>query len=450
MRFFVNKLLFLKSFLILCFLTSSNVYSIDNDLINNSSLSFSKINLQNSTINESDYFEFIRDSIITQPEFLYANSKFLEKNQALKFEQRQRWPELSVRIINDQVIDRKVNELTSLRKRQDDSFDAAFELSQPLYTGGSINARIKRSLSDKNLSKIEKENALSSLILDANDIYLSAVRSDALYNYSEKVINEIEPYLSRVQERVQLGISDPIQLALFMIKYNTLKSQVQRLKAEKNSDISIFEYFFGKKFNNMFFPNIFIPNVEMNKGSEAYAVKASRIQYEGMKEDTKLAKSEFRPQFGLNTRYTIYDVDEKENDADIRGGIYFSMPLFNFGRASAKISSAQAKENAYKMSIDVEKKKDDVKENEIVSLMKSSLNTRFEIIEAFEDTKNQRRIIKNRLDSTNFSPEAFVNAGIEEINLFKQALDIEISLVQGYFSYLHQNQELNSFIRIKL
>lgn len=450
MRFFINKSLVLKSFLVLSFLIPSNVYSIDNDLIKESSLSFSKINLQSSTINESDYFEFIRGSIITQPEFLYANSKFLEKNQALKFEQRQRWPELSVRIINDQVIDRKVNELTSLRKRQDDSFDAAFELSQPLYTGGSINARIKRSLSDKNLSRIEKENALSSLILDANDIYLSAVRSDALYNYSEKVINEIEPYLSRVQERVQLGISDPIQLALFMIKYNTLKSQVQRLKAERNSDIGIFEYFFGKKFNNMFFPNIFIPNVEMNKVSEAYSVKASRIQYEGMKEDTKLAKGEFRPQFGLSTRYTIYDVDEKENDADIRGGIYFSMPLFNFGRASAKISSAQAKENAYKMSIDVEKKKDDVKENEIVNLMKSSLNTRLEIINAFEDTKNQRRIIKNRLDSTNFSPEAFVNAGIEEINLFKQALDIEISLIQGYFSYLHQNQELNNHIRIKL
>ena len=110
----------------------------------------------------------------------------------------------------------------------------------------------------------------------------------------------------------------------------------------------------------MFFPNIFIPYVEMNRSSEAYSVKASKIQYEGMKEDTKLAKSEFRPQFGLNTRYTIYDIDEKENDSDIRGGIYFSMPLFNFGRASAKISSAQAKENAFKMSIDVEKKKDDV------------------------------------------------------------------------------------------
>ena len=98
MRFFTNKLLILKSFLVLSFLISSNVYSIDNDLINNSSLSFSKINLQSNTINESDYFEFIRDSIITQPEFLYANSKFLEKNQALKFEQRQRWPELNRKI----------------------------------------------------------------------------------------------------------------------------------------------------------------------------------------------------------------------------------------------------------------------------------------------------------------------------------------------------------------
>ena len=167
-----------------------------------------------------------------------------------------------------------------------------------------------------------------------------------------------------------------------------------------------------------------------------------------MQEDTKLAKGEFRPQFGINTRYTIYDIDQKENDADVRGGIYFSMPLFTFGRATAKISSAQAKENAYKMSIDVERKKDDVKENEIVNLMKSSLNTRLEIIEAFEDTKNQRRIIKNRLDSTSFSPETFVNAGIEEINLFNQALDIEINIIQGYFSFLHQNQKLTNHIRI--
>ena len=77
------------------------------------------------------------------------------------------------------------------------------------------------------------------------------------------------------------------------------------------------------------FSNIFIPYVEMNRSSEAYSVKASKIQYEGMKEDTKLAKSEFRPQFGLNTRYTIYDIDEKKM-IQILGWYLFLYATFQF------------------------------------------------------------------------------------------------------------------------
>ena len=48
------------------------------------------------------------------------------------------------------------------------------------------------------------------------------------------------------------------------------------------------------------------------------------------------------------------------------------------------------------MSIDVERKNDDVAENEVVNLVKSAFNTREDIINSLNDTKNQRRIIKNR------------------------------------------------------
>tara|TARA_B110000444_G_scaffold261018_1_gene310508 strand:+ start:6584 stop:7936 length:1353 start_codon:yes stop_codon:yes gene_type:complete len=448
MKNLIKRLLFLKVLFIFFALVSLQLHANEEGQLSNPNMSFSKIDLNSITISESDYFDFIRESIITQPEFLYAQSNFIEKNQSLKFAKRQRWPELSVKIINDHIIDRKVSELSSLRKRQDDSFDASFELSQPIYTGGSINSRIRRALSDQNLSKIEKENALSNLILSANEIYLSAIKSDFLYNYGNNLINEIEPYLSKVQERVTLGIADPIQLALFLVKYNTLKAKVQRLKTEKNRDTGIFEYFFGKEFKNMYFPNVLIPFVEMNKSKEAYNVKASKLQHEGMQEDTKMAKSEFRPKFGINTRYTLYDIDQKENDADVRGGVYFSMPIFTFGRAGAKISAAAAKENAYKMSIDVERKKDDVQENEIVNLINSSLTIRSEILEAFEDTKNQRRIIKNRLDSTSFSPETYINSGLEEIGILTEVLNTEVTMVHSYFQFLHQNQKLNNYIRI--
>ena len=124
MKSLIKKSIILNFLLIFNILISFEAHSVDEKPIPRPNLSFSKINLGSSTINETDYYDFIRESIITQPEFLYANSNFIEKNQSLKYAKRQRWPELSVKVINDHIIDRKVSELTSLRKRQDDSFDA--------------------------------------------------------------------------------------------------------------------------------------------------------------------------------------------------------------------------------------------------------------------------------------------------------------------------------------
>ena len=427
----------------------SSFISANESQINNDNLTFSSIDLENQTIDAETYYEFIRGSIIIQPEFLYANSNYIEKDEQLKFTKRQRWPDLSVRIINDHVLDRDVSEFNSLRKRQDDSFDAAIELSQPIYSGGTINAQIRKAFSDKKLSSTEKQNALSILILDANEIYLNAVKSNTLYEYGFKLVKEIEPYLDKVKERVTLGISDPIELALFSIKFNALKSKVQILKTSKNRDIGIFEYFFGQNYKNNSFPNIFVPSLEMNKKIESYNVKGARLFLESTKEDTNIVKGEFRPKFGFNTRYTVYDLDEKENDTDVRGGIFFSMPIFTFGRASAKIAASKAKENATRVSIDIERKEDDVKENDIVNIVQSSANTRNEILNSYRDTKNQRRIIKNRLDSTSFSAESYVNSVLEELNLLEKFLSVEINLLHGYFKYLHQNQGLNSHIRIR-
>ena len=49
--------------------------------------------MKTKTIGEDDYFDFIRSSIIEQPECLYANSNYTEKSESLKFAKRQRWPE---------------------------------------------------------------------------------------------------------------------------------------------------------------------------------------------------------------------------------------------------------------------------------------------------------------------------------------------------------------------
>ena len=124
------------------------------------------------------------------------------------------------------------------------------------------------------------------------------------------------------------------------------------------------------------------------------------------------------------------------------------MPLFTFGRASAKISSAKAKEYATKMNIGIEKKSDDTKENEIVNIVQSSQNTRGELVSSFTDTKLQRKIINDRLDVVSFSTDALVNSYTEELSLLETILETETNLLHGYFMYLHQNRLLLSYMRI--
>ena len=46
-----------------------------------------------------------------------------------------------------------------------------------------------------------------------------------MFNHADKIVEEIQPYLNKVKERVNLGISDPIELALFSIKYNLLNQK---------------------------------------------------------------------------------------------------------------------------------------------------------------------------------------------------------------------------------
>ena len=96
---------------------------------------FSDIEIVSSTISETNYIDFLRIHIINQPEYQYTRSSLYEKDALLRFAKRQRLPEFSGRIINDQVLERDVSDNISLRKRKDDSFDGVIELNQTNYTG---------------------------------------------------------------------------------------------------------------------------------------------------------------------------------------------------------------------------------------------------------------------------------------------------------------------------
>ena len=126
------------------------------DIYNINSLSFNALDFDNKFLSEEEYSNFIKDHIFSQPEFKYALASQNEKRLLLRSANRERFPTLSGRVINDEVIDRKIDDLSSLRKRQDDSFDAVAEIRQPLFEGGKINSQIKYARYEYNNSSIQK------------------------------------------------------------------------------------------------------------------------------------------------------------------------------------------------------------------------------------------------------------------------------------------------------
>tara|TARA_B100000212_G_C27369233_1_gene531806 strand:+ start:946 stop:2307 length:1362 start_codon:yes stop_codon:yes gene_type:complete len=438
------------AFLVFSFLQTNSSFANDetNRVYQSNKPTFYYLRSEIATINQNEFFDFLRMSIIQQPEYSYAMSDVVEKKMLLKFQQRHRYPDLSLRLINDKVLSRDVDDFSSIRKRQDDSFDIALEINQPIYTGGSISSRIKMARIEYMMSNNSKSSAFSELILDASTVYLSAIKADFLYSYGSNILEELKPYLEKVRDRVNIGISDPVELAIFSIKFNSLSSRVQKLRTDRNRDIAIFEYFFKAKFDQYSFPEVFVPKIQFDN-NESYEVKNAKLGFENSKSNINLTKSEFRPQFGFNARYTSYDIDDNQKkDHDIRGGVFFSMPIFTFGRASSKISSAKAMSNAKKMTIGIEKKADEAKESELVNIVENSQSIREDLIKSFNDTKYQREIISDRLDVVSFSADALVNSYTEELSMLESILNTEQQLLQGYFMYLHQNKILLANIGI--
>ncbi len=410
--------------------------------LNADNFSFEKLEAFYELEEENDYLEFLREVVLEQPEFSYATAILNEAEMNLKFSRRQRLPELSLRVVNDEVLSRKIKENNAIRKIRDDSFDGVVEVRQAIYSGGGINAGVRKAKEGAYFISLSKKKAISELIYNANQIYTKAISSFLLYQHSEKILRELEPFLEKVKARVDAGISDPVEFALFSVRYNNIKSIVANLSANSRRDISVYENFFKREFNNELYPKVKIDDQSIPYTNTSFDVEMSQSKFKESIEDVTIAKSEYRPQFGFAARFTKYDLDDNLGDEDVRGGLYFSYPFFDFGRSSAKISGSKAKSRAARENIGIEKKRDINSEAEFISILDSSVKSRNEIYQAFVDTKKQREIIAKRIELSGFVASSLAETALNEINQLKSLMDAESNLLSAYFGLLHQNQLL--------
>lgn len=446
MSFFSKILSFICIFIFL----SSNLKSEDINTPIISSISFNSINYSNEKLSEESYTSFLREYVFSQPEYTFAVATEREKDYLLTSAVRSRFPTISGSIINDEVLDRKVDDFSSIRKRQDDSFDAVAEIRQPIYTGGKVNSQVRLARIERNNSVVKKRATLSELIIESNNIFLSATIYTYLYNHAEKLLNEILPFKEKMETRARAGTLDPAEYALFITRLNTLQSSIFRIEASTKTYVANYENFFGIDYVFQGFPNIFI-NIDNNlQIKDSFDLDIKQNEYLASIENIKITRSDYLPQLGVKARYTEYDINKNSNDNDIRGGLYLSMPIFNFGKGWADIQAQKARSRASKFEIDIVKKDSKNRNNELITIIDNAFKTIEKLKVAFVDTQRQRNIIQDRILLSGFSPINLLDAYENEINQLKMLLETEFELLNGYYQFLHQNQLLINEVKISL
>tara|TARA_B110000444_G_scaffold159526_1_gene149155 strand:- start:358 stop:1692 length:1335 start_codon:yes stop_codon:yes gene_type:complete len=437
-------------YFLLFILASSVISAKDANIENISSLSFNLPLIIKESINEDDYIDLIKNHIFSQPEYAFAMAGERQKNYMLTSAVRGRFPSISGSIINDEVLDRNVDDISSLRKRQDDSFDAIAEIRQPIYSGGRISSKINLARIERNNSTVKKRATLSELIITSNEIFLSASIYYYINKHAQNLIKDILPFKDKMQNRVDAGTIDPAEYAVFLIRLNKFQSNIYLIEAKAKTFIAKYENFFKSDFKFIGFPQINII-IEKNKfDRNSFNLDIKKNDYLASIENIKIVRSDYLPQLGLKARYTEYDINKDSTDNDIRGGIYLSMPIFNFGKGWADIQAEKAKSRASKFQIDIEEKVTSNIKNELLTIIESSNKAVSKLKDALSDTKKQKTIIEERILLTGFSAISLLDVAENELTQLRLLLETEYDLLGGYYNVLHQNQLLINKMKISL
>ena len=431
-------------FLILFLSFSLNLYA---DKIN----SYSVLS-DNSKLTNDLFIDKIQSIIITQPEFRQAIAVKGEFVENRKFASRQRFPSLTAQIINDRTISRDIESGNRLRKTQDDAFDAQVILDQPIYTGNEINSKVKIAKLEISRASIELSKTASELILSASEIYINAASTKILSDYCKNLFNDLKRYRDIVKRRFDGGIISGSEMAIVNVRLSEIEAKLARLEANEIKASSIYRSFFKEEYDGSGPPSLELININdlsmYLENIKTYDELVAKNTIENKTADLELTKSQYRPKFGFNARYTQYDVDEDAEDSDIRGGIYFNFPLFNFGRGSAEVGASKARINQAK--INSEKSKRD-KETQVASVIGSATGTlqaRNRLKDSYINIKLQRETYFNSISSSQFSISALLEAALRELNLFEQLINNENELLISDLQSSHLNRSLLNRFKI--
>ena len=403
-------------------------------------------------ISDIEFVNFIRETIIIQPDFLQATARKGELIENKKYAQRLRFPTIEAQLYNDRTISRDI-QTNALRKTRDDTFDGVISIDQKLYSGNEVNSKINIAKNKMYVSNVERSEIASKLVIQAVDIYLNAASAVLLSDYSSKILDNLKRYKETAKARFNAGAIENTEFALINIRLSEIEVKVALLDATKIQNLSLFRSFYKDEYNSKGLPDFKLSNFEESRVenlSESYVQVKSKIGVKISEHNLELTKSQYRPHLGFNARYTQYDLDDEAKDTDIRGGFYVKFPIFSFGRGSADVNAGKARVRQAKINNDVKLRETKNTAANVFGAYFGAMQARNRILEAYKNVKLQRETFEIRMAGSSFSTAALLDASQKEIAFYEQLIENEKRLFLSNLQIKHIKRELLSRFNLSL
>ena len=400
----------------------------------------------------NDYIDIIKSAVINQPEFKASVAGKSSSKFSLGYARSDRLPNIVSSLRNENVLDRRVKDINSIRKIQDDSLDAIVEINQAIYLGGKLNANVRSARNIFESSSIALTENASTLVLKANEIFLKAMNQGILVDYLTKRLLEIREIIQSVEVRVQAGISQPEDLALVEMRYNNLSITLAQTKAEFLSSQNAYLLFFRQPFDANIVPVIPIINhINVNEiRGISYQEMIADYEYKESKEQIKIARSPYLPNFGFNIKYIRYDLNKEGDEFDLKGGVYFNMPIFTFGRGKNAVAAARSTSNQILWDKEAVKLEMSTLTIGMKKQLEGLINARSNIIQSLKNSRKQEEILNSRMAVSNYSAVALSELIAQEFSTFSNLLNTEIQILNLDLQISHAETDLLSRFRLKL
>tara|TARA_B100001057_G_scaffold499128_1_gene608647 strand:+ start:1571 stop:2935 length:1365 start_codon:yes stop_codon:yes gene_type:complete len=403
-------------------------------------------------IDVNDYIDIINNAVINQPEFKASVAGKSSSKFNLNYARSDRLPNIISSLRNENVLDREVKDINSIRKIQDDSLDAIVEINQAIYSGGKLNAKVRSAKNIFESSSIALTESASILVLKANEIFLRAMNQGILVNYLTKRLSEIKDIIQSVEVRVQAGITQPEDLALVEMRYNNLSITLAQTKAELLSSQNAYQLFFRQPFNvNMvpIFPIVNHNNIDDNR-KISYQEMIADYEYKESQEQIKIARSPYLPNFGFNIKYIRYDLNKEGDEFDLKGGVYFNMPIFTFGRGKNAVAAARSTSNQILWDKEAVTLEVSTQTTGMKKQLEGLIIARSNIIQSLLNSRKQEEILNSRMAVSNYSAVALSELISQEVATFSNLLTTEIQILNLDLQISHAETNLLERFRLKL